>query len=114
MPPTYPSPARAMLAVGDASDRFSPPSVAPTGLMPMLRDGAGDTLLKLGPAGGPAGAPPSPIAIQPAGSGAVQPSPMPTPPAASLAGIATTQPLGAGAAVAWMVGAKLEISSWRP
>jgi len=32
----------------------------------------------------------------------------------SIVGIATTQPVGAGAAVAWVAGAKLEVSNWRP
>ncbi|HUB73782.1 MAG TPA: hypothetical protein VL979_07075 [Solirubrobacteraceae bacterium] len=114
----YPGSARTMLAVGDAMGQFSPPSVPPVGLMPRLRDGVGDMLLTIGPAG-PAGAPPSPVAMQPAGAGAVQPSPAPLPPAmatplASLAGIATTEPVGAGAAVAWVAAAKLEISTWQP
>lgn len=113
-PAQYPSSSRTMLAVGDASGHFSAPSVSPVGLMPMLRDGAGDTLLKLGWTGGPAGTPSSPVAMQPAGVSAVQASPMPLPPLASLAGVVTTQPVGAGAAAAWVVGAKLEISTWRP
>ncbi len=113
-PPPYPSSLRTMLALGDASGHFSTPSVSPDGLMPMLRDGAGDVLLKLGWAGGPAGIPPSPVAVQPAGGGAVQPSPMPLPPLASLAGVVTTQPVGAGAAAAWVAGAKLELSTWQP
>ncbi|MGA2453416.1 MAG: hypothetical protein ABSG93_07845 [Solirubrobacteraceae bacterium] len=113
-PPPYPGSARTMLAVSDASGHFSAPSVSPVGLMPMLRDGVGDMLLKLGRTGGPAGIPPSPVAVQPAGGGAVRPSPMPLPPLASLAGVVTTQPVGAGAAVAWVAGAKLEISTWRP
>jgi hypothetical protein len=127
--PPYPSSARTMLAVGDASGHFSAPSVSPVGLMPALRDGVGDMLLTLGRIGpyaqpggaasGPAGNPPSPVAMQPAGGGTVQSSPMPLPPTmlmplASLAGVATTQPVGAGAAVAWVAGAKLEISTWRP
>ena len=51
-----------------------------------MRDGAGDVLLKLGGVGSEsaptsqAGIPPSPVAMQPAGGGAVQPSPMPLPP----------------------------------
>jgi hypothetical protein len=114
----YPSAARTLLAVGDARGHFSPPSVPPVGLMPRLRDGVGDMLLTIGPAG-PAGAPLSPAAMQPAGAGAVQPSPVPLSPTtlmplASLAGIATTQPVGAGAAVAWVAEAKLKISTWRP
>jgi len=112
-PTPYPSSARTMLAVGDTSGDFSAPSVSPVGLMPMLRDGVGDMLLKLGWSGGPAGLPPSPVAMQPAGGGAVQSSPMPLPPSASLAGLVTTQPVGAGAAVAWVAVAKLEISTWR-
>jgi hypothetical protein len=113
-PAPYPSAARTMLAVGDTSGHFSAPSVPPLGLMPMLRDGAGDMLMKLGRIGGPAGLPSSPVAMQPAGGGAVQASPMPLPPLASLAGVATAQPVGAGAAAAWLAGAKLEISTWRP
>jgi hypothetical protein len=108
----YPSPARAMLVVGDARGHFPAPSVSPVGLTPMLRDGAGDMLLRLGSAGGPAGFPPSPVAMQPSGGGAVQPSPMP--PSAALAGVVTTQPVGAGAALAWIAGAKLQISTWQP
>jgi hypothetical protein len=114
MGPSYPSSAHAMLTVGDASGRFSAPSASPVGLMPMLRDGVGDMLLKLGWAGGPAGIPPSPVVMQPAGGGAMQPSPMPLPPSASLAGIVTTQPVGTGAAAAWIAGARLTISTWRP
>ncbi len=128
-PPPYASPTRTMLAVGDASGHFSPPSVSPSGLMPALRDGVGDMLLTLGPIGlsappggaptGPAETPSSPVAIQPAGGSPVQPSPMPLVPTtlmplASLAGVATTQPLGAGAAVAWVAGATLETSTWQP
>ncbi len=114
MGPSFPSSARAIVTIGDASGRFSPPSVSPLGLMSMLRDGVGDTLLKLGWAGGPAGIPPSPVMMQPADGGAMQPSPMPLPPSASLAEIVTTQPVGAGAAAAWVAGAKLTISTWRP
>jgi hypothetical protein len=123
MPLPYPSSARTMLAIGDASGNFSPPSVSPSGLMPELRDGVGDMLLTRGRIGpyaapegtptGPAENPPSPIAMQPAGGGPVQPSP-PLMPLASLVGVATTQPLGAGAAVAWVTGATLETSTWRP
>jgi hypothetical protein len=110
-PPPYPSSARTMLAVGDASGHFSPPSVSPVGLMPIVRDGVGDMLLKLGRVGGPAGVPPSPVAMQPAGGGAAQPSPVPLPPSASLVGAVAAQPVGAGAAVAWVAGAKLEVAS---
>lgn len=105
---------RALLAVGDAGGHFAAPSVSPVGLMPVLRDGAGDVLLKLGWIGGPAGLPSSPVAMQPASGGAAQPSPMPLPPSASLAGVVTTEPLGTGAAAAWVAGAKLQISTWRP
>ncbi len=114
MPPTYPSSPQTMLTVGDSSGHFSAPSASPIGLMPMLRDGTGDMLLKLGGSDGPAAVPPSPVAMQPAGGGAIQPSPMPLAPLASLAGIATTQPLGPGAIVAWVAGAELEISTWQP
>lgn len=113
-PAPYLGPTRTMLAVGDTSGRFSAPSVSPVGLMPVLRDGVGDTLLKLGWIGGPAGLPPSPVAVQPAGGGAMQASPAPLAPMASLAGVVTTQPVGAGAAVAWVAGAELEVSTWRP
>jgi len=123
MPPPYPSSARTMLAIGDASGHFSPPSVSPSGLMSELRDGVGDMLLTLarlvtyappeGTPTGPAETPPSPVAIQPAGGGPAQPSPTPMP-LASLVGVATTQPLGAGAAVAWVAGATLATSTWRP
>ncbi len=119
----HPSSARTTLAVGDASGRFSPPSASPTGLMPELRDGVGDmllTLARVGSSAAPEGAPtsptetpPSPIAMQPAGGGSVQPSPT-LMPSATLVGIATTQPLGAGAAVAWVAGATLSTSTWRP
>lgn len=59
------------------------------------------------------------LELQPADGGPVQPSPMPLPPTtlmplASLAGVAATEPLGAGAAVAWVAGATLETSTWRP
>ena len=125
----YPTPSRTMLAVGDGGGRFSAPSVSPFGLIPALRDGAGDMLLTPawinpyaalggGPTG-PAGTAMSPVAMQPAGGGALQLSPIHLPPTTmkppvSIAGIACTQPVGAGAAVAWVTGAKLEISTWRP
>ncbi|HST33467.1 MAG TPA: hypothetical protein VLJ80_08100 [Solirubrobacteraceae bacterium] len=113
-PRTYPGPGHTMLAVGDTSGHFAAPSVSPDGLMPVLRDGVGDVLLKLGWIGGSGGLPPSPLAMQPAGGGVVQSSPMPLPPSASLAAVVTTQPVGAGAAAAWVAGAKLEISTWQP
>ena len=127
--PPAPNPARTMVAVGDARGSFSQPSVSPLGLTPALRDGAGNMLLTPGPTNpfaplagqptGPAGTAPSPVAVQPAGGGALQPSPIPLPSAAmkpwvSIAGVATTEPLGTGAAVTWVAGTKLDVSSWRP
>jgi len=114
LPQTYPSSPQTMLAVGDTSGHFSAPSVSANGMMPTLRDGVGDMLLKLGWSGGPAGIPPSPIAVQPSSGGMPQSSPMPLPPSASLTGVVTAEPVGAGAAVAWVAGAKLEISTWQP
>jgi len=125
----YPTPSRTMLTVGDPGGHFSTPSISPLGLIPALRDGAGNVLLTparlnpFAPLGegpiGPAGTAPSPVAMQPAGGGAVQPSPVRVPPTTmkppvSIVAIASTQPVGAGAAVAWVTGAKLDISSWRP
>ncbi len=127
--PPSPSPVRMMMAVGDANGHFSAPTVSPLGLVPVLRDGVGDLLLTLGPSNpyaplgggptGPAGTAPSPVAMQPAGVGAAQPSPVPLPPTtltprASLAGVATTQPVGSGSTVAWVAGAELDVSTWRP
>lgn len=123
MPAPYPSSAQAMLTVGDASGQFSPPSVSSSGLMPELRDGVGDMLLTVARIGTPAppqGTPtgpeetsPSPVAMQPAGGGPVQPSPT-LMPSASLVGVATAEPLGAGAAVAWVTDSTLQASTWRP
>lgn len=120
-PSLYPGSARVMLAVGDASGRFSAASASPSGLMPALRDGAGDVVLRLGEGSAGAEPVPSPVALQPVAGGPVQASPMPLAPtspmataSASFAGMATVQPLGAGAAVAWISGATLDVSTWRP
>jgi len=112
----YPSSAHTMVAVGDGSGRFSAPSVPLDGLMPWQRDGAGNTLLTLGSAGA-SGTQASPVAVQPVGGGPVQPSPVPLPMTLlgpSLVGVAMTQPIGAGAVVAWTAGARLKLSTWRP
>ena len=110
-----------MLAALGADGRFSQPSVAADGLVPALRDGAGDTLLRqIGPSAAlEAGAPPSPIAMRPAAGGPPQPSPVQLPsgtpaPSAFLAGLATTEAAGAGAAVAWVAGTQLSVATWRP
>ncbi len=118
--PPFSSPAHTMLVTGDASGRFSAPSVSPTGMAPALRDGIGDVLLTLGGPGFPApgapgdgAAPPSsPVTMQPAGGGPAQPSPVPMS-SAPFAAVATTQPLGAGAAAAWVTGGRLLVSTWR-
>ena len=122
--PLSASPDNVMVATADASGVFSLPSVQADRLVPVARDGFGDTLLKepdvssgsYALAGSPFA---SPVAVQPLTGGALEPSPMPrtqSPFAQSSAAtaFATAAPVGRGAAIAWPLANKLAIATWRP
>ena len=62
-------------------------------------------------------APVSPFAAQPATGGAVRPSPVPQSrfgQTGQAAVHATAEPVGRGAALAWPLGNKVAIATWRP
>ncbi len=123
-----------LVAGGDASGRFAAGSVSGNGLLPALRDGAGDVVMTewaglpdaykivypvdLRSLAGPV--PVSPVAVQPAGGSSLAPSPMPPPVSGSslLPGrsvtVAVVQPAGRGAAVAWGTDQRLQAATWAP
>ncbi len=117
-----------LTATADASGRFSPAAAPREGLAPVASDAAGDTALADLPHEEPSAVPlasgsatsASPVAVQPAGGGALEPSPLrwfagagPTP---SFAFFATaTASAGRGVALAWQTRAgAASVATWRP
>ena len=119
--PVSATPDRVVVATADASGRFSPPSVQADRLVPAARDGAGNPaqgtrriLGELLPRGHSLREP----VCRAAGDRGSTPALAHAPDSVSVCAVFWTfrdqEPVGRGAAIAWPLGNKLAIATWRP